>query len=112
MLTDEEILRIADQRLSDHGLKHEGWTLEIQDECNNRYGYTDFESKTIVLYRESWPTADRNIKEVILHEIAHALCGHGAHNLEWWDKLIDIGGRGIWVENEDKIKSIGVSVIY
>ena len=112
-MTEEEILEFADAQLRTRGLKNEGWTIEIKDSCDGHYfGYTNFETKTIEIYRQHWPTLDRNIKETIKHEVAHVLCGHGEHTLDWWDKLIDIGGRGIWVMDEARIKSIGVSVVY
>lgn len=111
-MTEEEILNFADAQLRTRGLKDEGWTLEIKDGATNRYGFTNFDTKTIEIYRQHWPTLDRNIKETIKHEVAHALVGHGEHTLDWWDKLMDIGGRGIWVLDGYRIKSIGVSVVY
>lgn len=114
MLDEKEITRIL--RLTIGSATHlgtDGWSFRIVDELpNSQYGYTDFDKKVISLSREHWPTLERNIRELINHEVAHALCGHGEHNLEWWDKLIDIGGRGIWVEHEDKIKHIGVVIKY
>lgn len=81
-----------------HGLTAQGWTYEIRDFLvADRFGYANFETKTIQISKYEWPTTARNVREVCLHEIAHALVGHGNHNLEWWDKLIDIGGRGVWV---------------
>lgn len=91
----ENFIRI---RLFSHGLAAKGWTYEITDVVGDDYfGFTNFETKTLYVSRAEWPTTERNIKEVIFHELAHALCGHGEHNLEWWDKLTDIGGKGVWV---------------
>jgi hypothetical protein len=112
MLTEEEIHHMADAYMRSHGLVLDGWSFEIRNECNSRFAYTDFETKTIILYREPWPTLDRNIKDSILHEIAHALCGYGEHDLKWWDLYLDIGGKGVWVEHPEKIRSVGVRVTY
>lgn len=98
MLDEQDILHILDRRFRSFGLALDGWTFEIIDGFDDGvFGRTNQETKTVSLAREYWPTEDRNIHELISHEIAHALCGHGRHDLEWWDKLIDIGGRGIWV---------------
>ena len=99
-------------RLRSHGLAAKGWTYEIVDDLDGLYGFTDVPNKHISLSRAFWPTLGRNVKEQVLHEIAHALCSHGDHNLEWWDKYTDIGGKGVWVEHPDRIKTIGVVVTY
>ena len=112
MISEQQIHELAFCQFLIHNLLGSGWQLRIEDEFDGRYGDTDFDSKIITLYREHWPTLDRNIRELIYHEIAHALCGHGEHNLEWWDKLIDIGGRGIWVQPNAVITNIGVQVTY
>lgn len=112
-MSESEFVKLVMSQLKSRGLWDEGWEFSIVPELShNAYGYTNFVNKVIYFSREHWPTSDRNMKELVLHEIAHALCGHGEHNLEWWDKLIDIGGRGVWAEYPDKIKSIGVSVTY
>lgn len=111
-MSEEEFVKFVMSRLKSHGLWAEGWEFSIVPEYKGWRGYTDNEKKHIIFSRDCWPTDERNMKEQVLHEIAHALVGHGEHNLEWWDKLIDIGGRGIWVEHPEKIKSIGVSVVY
>lgn len=111
-MSEKEFVKFVMNRLESHGLWADGWEFSIVPEFRGFYGYTNFETKIILFSREHWPTSERNMKEMALHEIAHALCGHGRHDLEWWDKLIDIGGRGVWVEYEDRIKSIGVEVVY
>lgn len=111
-MTEPEFFKFVFDQLKSHGLWSQGWEFSIVPEYKGYYAYTDVEKKFILFTRESWPTSARNMKETVLHEIAHALVGHGEHNLEWWDKLIDIGGRGVWVEYEDKIESIGVTVVY
>ena len=101
-MNEQDVENFIKLRLVFHGLLAKGWTYEITDVVGDNYfGYTNFEKKVICISRYEWPTTDRNIQEVIHHEIAHALVGHGDHNLEWWDKLIEIGGRGVWVWDHD-----------
>lgn len=104
-------------RLKSHGLWAEGWEFSVVPDMTflgfeDGHGYTNFQDKVLIFSKENWPTDERNMKEQVLHEIAHALCGHGEHNLEWWDKLLDIGGRGVWVENPERIKFVGVTIVY
>lgn len=114
MLTDEQIYDMARILFRDHKLDEEGWTFIIQDKSEkDHFGYTDFCSKIIEVYRQSINNRiERNIRELLLHEIAHALVGHGEHDLEWWDKYTDIGGKGVWIEPDAKIKRIEVHAIY
>lgn len=109
---DDDIILMTEAEFARHGLDDMGWTVEIVDTLDGARGYAHQDAKTIQLARDQWPTAHRNIEELVLHEVAHALCGHGEHNLQWWDQLMDLGGRGIWVEHADKIKNIGVTVTY
>lgn len=116
-MEDKEFIKFVLDRLKSHGLWKEGWEFSIVPDLQflgleTGHGYTNFEDKVLIFSRENWPTLERNMKEQVLHEIAHALVGHGEHTLDWWDKLIDIGGRGIWVEHPNHIKSIGVTIIY
>lgn len=97
MPNDSVINSIAEKLLKEFGLDEAGWTFGIVDSLDGRFGYTDDSKKTIEISREHFPTFNRNVEELIRHEVAHAICGHGLHNLEWWDTLMDIGGRGVWV---------------
>lgn len=112
-MNESEFIALAQVQFVQHGLDLDGWTFEITDlPKEGMHGHCDFDAKLIRFQRSDLPCLDRNGHELVRHEIAHALVGHGEHNLEWWDKLIDIGGRGIWVEYGDKIRRIGVVVSY
>ena len=114
MADEKLVLNFLYHRLASHGLLNEGWLGEIVDTLEeNKMGFTYQDVKVIQLNRDIVRGAsERNAKELVLHEVAHALCGHGEHNLQWWDKLIDIGGRGVWAEYPERIKFIGVKVVY
>lgn len=80
-----------------------GWDFDIKDEhptIEECAGYTDFEQRRIEVYRELWPTREENMIEVVRHEFAHALVGHGRHTPEWWDQLVSLGGSGAWLNDD------------
>ena len=109
MLADFEIKIFAEQLFEDHDLSASGWTFEIVDDLNGNWGFTNAEEKTIKISRDDWPTLDRNIKELIRHEVAHALRGDGRHDLEWWDILISIDGCGVWVHSDGGIQQARIT---
>lgn len=49
-------------------------------------------------------TAARNIRETLLHEIAHALTTT-EHDQQWWEKFLELGGEGYWLTNSGRAKS-------
>lgn len=94
----------ARELMDKHGLQD--WKLEWCDHMENASGRCFFAPKVIVLDRfDVLDTAARNIREIILHEIAHALVGPDvdSHGQEWWEKLLEIGGDGIWVTNKGRV---------
>ena len=109
MITENDIQSIfkSKQILFKRSLKD--WSFEIVDDLDGKWGFTNFETKVISISREDWPTETRNIVELINHEVAHALCGHGRHDLEWWDKLIDIGGRGVWIHDNGSVQQARIT---
>ena len=66
------------------------------DNAKRRLGVCRHRSKTIGLSRAYLPiTIKKEIKDVLLHEIVHALVGkNNSHNEVWRRKFIDIGGDG------------------
>lgn len=110
MYSDEEIAEMLDRNLANRGLRAAGWTFEFVDSgtLGGKSGFANQDAKTIEINLDHFPTADRNVKELVLHEIAHALCGHGRHDLEWWDKLIDIGGHGVWLHDDGELTQVRI----
>lgn len=72
-----------------------GWRFRY-DRAVRRLGYTQYGSKTISLSRALTVLNDEpQVKNTILHEIAHALLGAGhGHNNVWRSKAISIGCNG------------------
>lgn len=107
--TEEQTIDLIERRIDIWALKGSGWAVEFVDDLDGKYGYTNQHTKTIQISREYFPTTERNAKELALHELAHGLCGHGLHNLEWWDQLMDIGGRGVWVFEDGSIQQAKIT---
>ncbi|CAN1510244.1 SprT-like [Methylophilaceae bacterium] len=71
------------------------WTFKF-DDAVQRFGCCDYMNKTISLSRHLvWLNGANEVKNIILHEIAHALVGyrHG-HDKVWKQKAIAIGCNG------------------
>lgn len=75
-----------------HGLP-KSWTL-AQDKALTRAGCTHFSTNTISLSRAYLRTAsEQQVRDTLLHEIAHALAGAAAgHGPLWKAQILKIGG--------------------
>lgn len=74
-----------------HGLYE--WKFKF-DRAKKRFGCCNFSTKTISLSTDMvFLNSEDAVKETILHEIAHALCGHHAgHGEIWKETVMRIGG--------------------
>lgn len=72
-----------------------GWAFKF-DSAKRRFGLCSHRNRTISLSGYMTELADRAmVKEVLLHEIAHALVGAGnGHNSVWRNKYMELGGNG------------------
>lgn len=105
------MISLMQEAFDTHELFQAGWTFEIVDYIGEEglWGHTNHEEKKIRISREAWPTLDQNLRELALHEVAHALCTDGKHDLSWWDTLMSIGGCGIWVHDNGSIQHARVT---
>ena len=92
----------ARELMSRYGLSD--WAIAWHDQ-GAMAGRCHFASQTITLNRRILlDTSACNIDETIRHEIAHALVApNDSHDQEWFDKLIEVGGTGIWVFNDGRV---------
>ena len=90
-----EAKNLALELMKEHGLTYDGWRFMF-DNAKNRAGVCRYESKTIGLSKYLVPhMKNEKVKDIILHEIAHAMVGnsHG-HDRVWQRQAIAIGCNG------------------
>ena len=94
-LTLEETRALAHTLMLKHGLMYKNWKFCF-DNAKSRLGYCSYKKKKISLSQNYIPiTTKEEIKDTILHEIAHALVGVGhGHDRVWRQKAIEIGCNG------------------
>lgn len=107
---ENAILETAAAELIKNGL--DDWEFVLVDEIESSDGWAGvclhehhliLGAKHVLL-----DTPVRNIRETILHEIAHALTPGEGHSRVWLDKLKGIGGSGIWVTNKGRVLEVAV----
>jgi hypothetical protein len=71
------------------------WTFRFDDGIR-RFGCCDHGNMEIRLSRRlTLANGEREVKNTLLHEIAHALCGPGVgHGIDWVSCCLRIGGDG------------------
>lgn len=86
--------QLAAALLDEHGLTARGWQFDY-DGAVRRFGCCHYPSKTISLSLTLTQLNDeREVRDTILHEIAHALAGPQAkHGLSWRLEARRIGAR-------------------
>jgi predicted SprT family Zn-dependent metalloprotease len=89
-----EAKKLAIDLMAKHGILDQGWRFQY-DNARRRFGRCSYRTKTISLSKHLVSLNDlENVKNTILHEIAHALTpGHG-HDRVWQRKAIEIGCNG------------------
>ena len=83
---------LAENEMKKHGLIEKEWTIDF-DNAKRRFGCCDHRIQHISLSRQLVELNDiETVKDIILHEIAHALLGYGhGHNQTFYNKCIELG---------------------
>ena len=94
-MTENSVRILAITLMQRHGLSVIDWKFAF-DNARRRLGYCSYRKKTISLSKNYLPILDEEeIKDTILHEIAHALVPRkNGHNGVWRQKAIEIGCNG------------------
>jgi predicted SprT family Zn-dependent metalloprotease len=89
-----EAQALAVELMNQHGLTSHGWTFEL-DEAKRRFGLCSYQRKVISLSRVLIELNTlAQVKDTILHEVAHALAGPMAkHGRLWQVQALAIGAR-------------------
>jgi predicted SprT family Zn-dependent metalloprotease len=89
-----EAKQLAETLIKRHGLYELGWRFEF-DNSKRRFGVCRYLSKTIGLSKNLTALNEvEQVKDTILHEIAHALTPGHHHDWVWQRKAIEIGCNG------------------
>lgn len=82
---------LADELLKTHGLKR--WRFEF-DPSTRRAGKCCYTTRTIsIAFNLAMNGSDADIRNTLLHELAHALVGRKqGHGPEWKAKVVELGG--------------------
>jgi len=87
------VYQLAADLMKQHGLTDKGWTFELSNH-KTFLGECDHFNKTISYSKYFLHVSPEQLKDTMLHEIAHALVHpkHG-HDEVWRAKAIEIGAR-------------------
>jgi predicted SprT family Zn-dependent metalloprotease len=81
--------------MREHGLTLSGWRFKW-DRAVKRNGSCNYGTRTLTLSRALTPLrTEAEVRNTVLHEIAHAMAGHRAgHGVEWRKVHRALGGDG------------------
>lgn len=86
---------LAIQLMDKHGLLSSGWHFQL-DSSMKRFGVCSYRRKLISMSRHLIELNDEaDVKDTILHEIAHALTRGAKHGPVWKAKCVEIGCKPV-----------------
>ena len=103
-MNTHQIQGLATALLTDFGLYTQGWRFDW-DNGKRRLGACHYSKKRITMSRYLVANCnDAEIRETLLHEIAHALTPGHHHDGVWRAKLIEMGGTGKRTHSVETVK--------
>ncbi len=89
-----EAQELTEQYLRVHGLAQQGWTFAWLHKSRT-FGQCSYTDREICLSRSATQVNDiAQVRNTIIHEIAHALTPRHGHDAVWRRKCLDLGGDG------------------
>lgn len=107
-----QVSELAISLMQEHGLLQKSWRFSY-DFAKRRFGYCNYQKRAITISAE---LASRNgyeqVRDVILHEIAHALTPGAKHGPVWQTKAAEIGCKPERYYSRDEVTQPERTVIY
>jgi predicted SprT family Zn-dependent metalloprotease len=100
-----EASHLARQLMREHGLTALGWTFAF-DHARRRFGRCDYTNKRITLSRPlTFLNGVDEVRDTVLHEIAHALSPGAGHGAQWRAACARVGARAVRCYDEADVVS-------
>src|SRR5687768_7238198 len=98
-----EASHLAKQLIREHGLDAHGWTFAF-DHARRRFGRCDYTNKRITLSRPlTFLNGFDEVRDTVLHEIAHALAPGAGHGARWRAMCARVGARAVRCYDKDSV---------
>jgi predicted SprT family Zn-dependent metalloprotease len=99
----EAAQELALRLMREHGFGGSGWTVGF-DYAKRRFGYCSYTDKRISLSSYLVEMNDEaQVRDTILHEIAHALTPGAKHGWRWKQKCVEIGADPTRCFDDDQV---------
>lgn len=103
-MNTHEIQNLAIHLLDEFGLFAQGWRFDW-DNGKRRLGACHYQTRRITMSRYLVQNCDdAEVRETLLHEIAHALTPGHHHDSVWRAKLVSMGGTGKRTHSVETVK--------
>ena len=100
-----DALELARELMRGHGLFEAGWRFAF-DHARRRFGCCNYTRKLITLSRTlTLLNGEAEVRDTLLHEIAHALCPDDGHGARWRAKCREIGAQPRRCYSDDAVAS-------
>jgi predicted SprT family Zn-dependent metalloprotease len=94
---------LAESLMQQHGLAGAGWCFRF-DHARKRFGSCRCREKVITLSRTlTFLNTEAEVRDTILHEIAHALTPGDGHGRRWKRMCIQVGAKPVRCYQDDQV---------
>lgn len=109
-MTERQVTQLAQSLMSEYNLNWPAWGFRLSRHklAIGRCEYNRYNGGTLIFSKNFLHLSDAEIRDTLLHEIAHALCGPRAgHGTRWKSMCVKIGAKPdefADLKNEDKVE--------